>query len=64
MADNLPEWFPKNPYPSDLTTMTDERYKNLVPDELSRTSLAWFLMGRAYEQALFDVLTLLRQNEK
>jgi len=42
-SKNKPHWWPKNPYPESVCSMTDERYAEIVPDEALRTSISWFL---------------------
>ena len=42
-----PDWWPQNPYPSDIFTMPRERYAEIVPDDTLRTGLSGML-GREF----------------
>lgn len=42
-----PEWWPENPYPEIVFTMTEEEYLEAVPDPLERTRISGFL-GRFF----------------
>lgn len=44
---NKPDWWPQNPYPSDIFPMPREKYKEIVPDPDLRTGLSGML-GREF----------------
>ena len=54
-----PQWWPKNPYPEDIFSMTIEGYKKAIPDPELRTSVSGFL-GRMFwelaDKCIYDAL--------
>ena len=44
---NKPGWWPQNPYPQDIFTMTREEYVKAVPDPALRTAISGCL-GRLF----------------
>ena len=44
---NKPDWWPKNPYPSDIFVMSRDQYQEIVPDPDVRTALSGML-GREF----------------
>lgn len=44
---NKPDWWPQNPYPSDIFPMPREKYEEIVPDPDLRTGLSGML-GREF----------------
>jgi hypothetical protein len=46
-----PEWWPENPYPSDIFTATLEDYKKVVPNENTRTAINGYLGRRFWDLA-------------
>lgn len=49
--DSRPEWWPGNPYPARVFTMTEDELCALIPDAMMRTRIAGFLMREAWELA-------------
>jgi len=54
-----PSWWPKNPYPQDVFTMTDAQYAEAIPDHDLRTAISGY-NGRHFwdiaAQAVYDAL--------
>ena len=44
---NKPYWWPANPYPEDVFTMTEEEYVAAFPDERLRSAVSGYL-GRLF----------------
>ena len=42
-----PDWWPRNPYPSDIFVMPRDQYQEIVPDPDVRTALSGML-GREF----------------
>jgi hypothetical protein len=47
MSDEKPDWWPKNPYPEHVFTMTDEEYDRVFFDDKLRSSVSGYL-GRLF----------------
>lgn len=43
----IPDWFPKNPYPVSVFSMTDDEYVAAIPDTRLRTAISGYL-GRVF----------------
>ena len=64
---NKPDWWPKNPYPSDIFPMPKEKYEEIVPDPDLRTGLSGML-GREFwniaSEAVWDRLVSVAMEEE
>ena len=64
---NKPDWWPKNPYPSDIFPMPREKYEEIVPDPDLRTGLSGML-GREFwniaSEAVWDRLVSVAMEEE
>lgn len=56
-----PNWWPQNPYPKTIFTMTEEGYIETVPDPKLRTRISGFL-GRLFWEAASDSIWEAWQN--
>ena len=67
MKMNKPDWWPKNPYPSDIFPMPREKYEEIVPDPDLRTGLSGML-GREFwniaSEAVWDRLVSVAMEEE
>ena len=46
-----PNWWPRNPYPESIFTMSEEQYPEIVPDPKLRTTLSGMLGRRFWDIA-------------
>jgi len=57
--EKRPDWWPENPYPESIFTMTEDEYLKAIPDELERTRISGFL-GRFFwgvaEKQIYDAV--------
>jgi len=55
-----PEWWPKNPYPQDIFTMTGGQYAEATPDHDLRTAISGYNGRRFWEiaaETIYDALS-------
>ena len=50
-----PDWWPKNPYPSDIFPMRRDQYAEIVPDPVERTRLSGML-GREFWEIASEMI--------
>ena len=50
-----PDWWPQNPYPKSVFTMPEEKYEQIVPDDMVRTGLSGML-GRRFWNSCSDAI--------
>ena len=58
---NKPDWWPENPYPSDLFPMEREEYATIVPDPIRRTALTGMLGREIWEIASEMIWSRIRE---
>lgn len=46
-----PDWWPSNPFPASVFTLTAEQLRALIPSDLMRTGVAGLLMRQGWELA-------------
>lgn len=56
-----PDWWPKNPYPTDIFPMPEERYAKIVPDPELRTALSGMLGRRFWGIASETIWAAMRE---
>jgi len=59
--DGFPEWFPDNPYPESVFTMTEEEYVNEVQDEKLRTRISGLMARFGWKVCANQMLSYLKQ---
>jgi len=50
-----PDWWPQNPYPSDIFSMRRDEYSGIVADPLKRTALSGML-GRVFWEIASEMI--------
>ena len=51
MSDKRPDWWPENPYPESVFTMTEEEYIEVIPDKHLRTRISGFMARFGWDRA-------------
>ena len=55
LSAEKPDWWPKNPYPKNIFTMTIEEYVLAVPDKTLRTAISGCLGRYFWEMVSEDI---------